>query len=64
MNLSRYKKSELDKMVSDIILTEDEELVYEMLLKGKSRVQIADKMNVSVPTVDRRIKGIKSKLNM
>lgn len=64
MNLSRYKVSDLENRRKDCYFTDDEEMIYEMLLKGKSRVQMADKMSISVSTVDRRIKDIKSKLNM
>ena len=64
MNLSRYKTSELERMASDANLTQDEEMIYKMLSKGKSRVQIADKMNISVPTVDRRIRDIKLKIDI
>lgn len=64
MNLSKLNKSQLEELRMDANFTEEEDLIYQMLSKGKSRVQIADKMNVSVPTVDRRIKDIRSKLNM
>lgn len=64
MNLSRYTKSELEWMVSDLNLTEDEEIIYEMLSKGKSIIQIADRLNMSTRSVDRRIRVLKGKLNM
>ena len=64
MNLSRYTKSELEWMVSDLNLTEDETIIYEMLSKGKSIIQIADRLNMSTRSVDRRIRVLKDKLNM
>lgn len=64
MNLSRYKLSDLQKMKEDANLTEDEEMIYYMLSKGKSIIQIADKMNLSTRTIDRRIRDMKEKLNM
>lgn len=64
MNLSKLNKSQLEELRMDANFTEEEDLIYHLLSKGKSRVQIADKMNISVPTVDRRIKDIRSKLNM
>ena len=64
MNLSRYKTSDLQKMKEDANLTEDEEMIYYMLSKGKSIIQIADKMNLSTRTIDRRIRDMKEKLNM
>ena len=35
MNLSRYKTSDLQKIKEDANLTEDEEMIYNMLSKGK-----------------------------
>ena len=64
MNLSRYKTSDLQKIKEDANLTEDEEIIYNMLSKGKSIIQIADKMNLSTRTIDRRIRNMKEKLNM
>lgn len=64
MNLSRYKTSDLQKIKEDANLTEDEEMIYYMLSKGKSIIQIADKMNLSTRTIDRRIRNMKEKLNM
>lgn len=64
MNLSRYKTSDLQKMKEDANLTEDEEVIYYMLSKGKSIIQIADKMNLSTRTIDRRIRNMKEKLNI
>lgn len=64
MNLSRYKTSDLQKIKEDANLTEDEEMIYYMLSKGKSIIQIADKMNLSTRTIDRRIRDMKEKLNM
>ena len=64
MNLSRYKTSYLQKIKEDANLTEDEEMIYYMLSKGKSIIQIADKMNLSTRTIDRRIRNMKEKLNM
>ena len=64
MNLSRYNTSDLQKIKEDANLTEDEEMIYNMLSKGKSIIQIADKMNLSTRTIDRRIRNMKEKLNM
>ena len=42
--------------------TEDEEKVFEMASRGKTIVEIADKMNVSERTVDRHIAKVKLKI--
>ena len=44
-------------------LTEEEELVFNKLSKGKSKVSIADECLVSVGTVSNRISAIQSKVN-
>lgn len=64
MNLSRMRTSELYRLLEDANLTEDEEEIYWMLAKGKSRLQISDQMNTSTATVDRRIRSMRRKLNM
>ena len=58
MNLSRYKTSDLQKIKEDANLTEDEGMIYNMLSKGKSIIQIADKMNLSTRTIDSLIRNM------
>lgn len=62
MQLYRLSKPELDKLRENANLTDDEEIIYNMLAKGKSIVQIADKLNLSTRTIDRRIRNIKNKI--
>lgn len=64
LNLSKLNKAKLEEMKACANFTEDEEIVFDMLSKGKSIIQIADFMNMSTRSVDRRISDIKSKLNM
>lgn len=63
MNLSRMTTLEATTLKDALNLTEDEELIYAMLCKGKSRIQIADRLNISLRTTDRRINDIKLKMN-
>lgn len=62
MNLSRFTKATIDELRENLNLTDDELIVFNMLSKGKSQVQIADKMNVSVKTVATRTRRIKDKM--
>lgn len=62
MNLSSLTKSELERYSCELNLTDDENAIFEMLSKGKSRQEIANKIQLSSRTVDRRIKSIKIKM--
>lgn len=62
MNLSSLTKSELERYRCELNLTDDENAIFEMLSKGKSRQEIANKIQLSSRTVDRRIKSIKIKM--
>lgn len=64
LNLSKLNKARLEELKSECHFTEDEEIIFDMLSKGKSIIQIADYMNMSTRTVDRRIRDMKSKMNM
>lgn len=55
-------KSELDYYKQHINFTHEEEIVFDMLSKGKSIKEIADKLNVSESTVGRRGRNVKRKL--
>lgn len=62
MKLSELTKPELDAIRKNANFTEDEEKVFEMASRGKTIVEIADKMNVSERTVDRHIAKVKLKI--
>ncbi len=55
-------KSELDYYKQRINFTYEEEIVFDMLSKGKSIKEIADKLNTSESTVSRKIKSVKEKM--
>ena len=63
MKLHRLTQSKLDDYKLRSNFTEDEELTFDMLSKGKSISEIATRLSVSTRTVDRRIADIKSKIN-
>lgn len=62
MRLSELTKPEFEKIRKNANFTEDEEKVFEMASRGKTIVEIADKMNVSERTVDRHIAKVKLKI--
>lgn len=62
INLSKYARPQLTLWFGELNLTEDEEQIYWMLAKNKSIKEIAYKSDMSITTVNRRIKSIKSKL--
>jgi DNA-binding NarL/FixJ family response regulator len=61
--LSSLTKPELEELKELLNLTEEEELVFNYLAKGKSKVSIADGCLVSVGTVSNRISAIQSKVD-
>ncbi len=63
MNLSFLSKEQSEEYKSKMNLTEDEEKIFDMLTKNYSIVKIADVMQMSTRTVDRRIKNIKLKMS-
>lgn len=62
MRLSELTKPELEKIRKNANFTKDEETVFEMVSRGKTIVEIADKINVSERTVDRHIAKVKLKI--
>lgn len=63
MKLHRLTQSKFDDYKLRSNFTEDEEITFDMLSKGKSISEIATRLSVSTRTVDRRIADIKSKIN-
>ena len=56
-------KPELEELEKYLNLTDDEEMVFRELAKGKSRTAIADKCLVSASTISNRIKNIETKMS-
>lgn len=61
--LSSLTKPELEELKDLLNLTDDEEMVYKRLAKGKSKTQISSECLVSISTVDNRIKTISIKVD-
>ena len=60
--LSSLTKPELDRIKEQLNLTDDEEMVFCHLSKGRSKLSTADNCKISLSTVDNRIKNIKDKM--
>ena len=61
--LSSLTKPELEELKDQLNLTDDEEMVFCQLSKGRSNVTVADNCRVSSSFVDSRIKSISVKVN-
>lgn len=61
--LSSLTKPELEEIKELLNLTDDEEMVFCQLSKGRSKIMVADNCRISISTVDKRIKNISYKLN-
>lgn len=62
MRFSKLTKLELDYFLENANFTEEEEKIFRMLSKGKSRSQVGLEISVSDSTIDRRIRDIKCKI--
>ena len=60
--LSSMTKPELENLRENLNLTDDEDLVFVQLSKGRNKTYIADNCMISISTVDNRIKAINLKL--
>lgn len=60
--LSSLTKPELEELKELLNLTNDEEIILNILVKGLTREEISLKTQMSVPTVDRKICNIKNKI--
>ena len=55
-------KKEYEKLVNDLMLNEELAKILEMRIKGYSITQMALELNLSEPTINRRIKELKKKI--
>lgn len=60
--LSSLTKPELEELKDQLNLTDDEEMVFEQLSKGRSRITVADNCQISERTVSHKIECILKKL--
>ena len=63
MKLSKLTKPELEEILENANSTEDEQIVFDLLSKGKTITEISLEISVCERTVNRRIQKIKNKIN-
>ena len=56
--LSSLTKPELEELKDLLNLTDDEEMVFAQLSKGRSKIMVADNCQISERTVSNKIKSI------
>lgn len=61
--LSSMTKPELEELRENLNLTDDEDMVFMQLSKGRNKTYIADNCMISISTVDNRIKAINCKID-
>lgn len=59
-----WTKSALETFIEEAYLSEEDEIIIRMRARGRSRVQIANEMNMSLSALDKHIKIIKLKYKM
>ena len=57
-----FTKDEVEELKKKIYLSDIQERILEYKLKELSRIQMADREKVSVPTIDREIKKLVDKI--
>lgn len=62
MKLCKCVKSEINYYIKEYNFTDEELRIFMMLSKGKSIIEISEKLSVSESTVNRRVKSIMSKV--
>ena len=60
--LSSFTKPELEDLTTNCGFTDNELVVVKMLKNDKTSIEIANKLFLSVPTIDRRIRRIRNKI--
>lgn len=64
----KFEKDYLERhvvwLVKECCFTEEQELILRMMVRGFPNIQIADKVGVSLTTVNRRISEIRDKISL
>lgn len=62
MLLHNLTEAECENFRHGCNFTDEERAIFDLRVKGKSRVEIAASMAISIATTDRRLRGIKNKI--
>lgn len=63
MRLDMFTEAECEYYRHGCNFTDDERAIFDMRVKGKSRIEIAASLAISISTTDRRLRGIYAKVN-
>lgn len=63
MRLDTFTEAECEYFRQGCNFTDDERAVFDLRVKGMSRVKIAASLAISIATTDRRLRGIYEKVN-
>ena len=63
MLLHNLTEAECENFRHGCNFTDEERAIFDLRVKGKSRVEIAASMAISIATTDRRLRGIYEKVN-
>ncbi len=63
MLLHNLTEAECENFRHGCNFTDEERAIFDLRVKGKSRVEIAASMAISIATTDRRLHGIYQKVN-
>ncbi len=63
MLLHNLTEAECENFRHGCNFTDEERAIFDLRVKGKSRVEIAASMAISITTTDRRLRGIYEKVN-
>ncbi len=61
--LSSLTKPELEELKELLNLTDDEEMVFVQLSRGRTRIAVSDNCKISISSVDNKIRSINLKLD-
>lgn len=62
MDLSKLTTPKINYLRENLNLTDEELIVFDMLAKHKSQIQIADRLHTCVRTVTNRTRAIRAKM--
>lgn len=62
MYLTSLTKPELEELKELLNLTDEEEMIFVNLSKGKNLTELSSKMQMSIPSISRRIYSIQEKM--
>ena len=63
MLLHNLTEAECENFRHGCNFTDEERAIFDLRVKGKSRVEIAASLAISIATTDRRLRGIYAKVN-